>query len=120
MMVDLALGENVPCDSFTINESQKMCVGYVIWSLPGNISKIDGKTELYSRNDLIVLVDRFNEGDTVLNVLDMRAIAFIIEVFGKTYEDIKDKIVDINKNLHFYDENMHEMLMHREPDCDSW
>ena len=120
MMVDLALGERVSDNSFIVHESQEMCLGYVIWALPGKISKIDGKTELYSRDDLIVLSDRFNEGDTVLNVLDMRSIAFIIEVFGMTYKEIKDKIIDINKKLHFYDENMHEMLMHREPDYENW
>ena len=120
MMVDLALGESVSEDSFIVRESPEMCVGYVIWALPGRISRIDGKTELRSRDDLMVLTDNFNEGDTVLNVSDMRSIAFIIEVFGKTYEDIRDKIVGINKTLHFYDENMHEMLMHRVPDFENW
>ena len=57
---------------------------------------------------------------TVLNVLDMRSIAFIIEVFGMTQKDIKEKITDINKKLHLYDENMHEMLLHREPDYENW
>ena len=120
MMVDLALGESVSDNSFVVNESNEMCVGYVIWALPGRISKIEGKAELYSRDDLLVLVDNFNEGNTVLNVLDMRAIAFIIEVFGKTYEDIRNKIIDINKKLHFYDEDMHEMLMHTEPEYENW
>ena len=119
-MVNLALGESVPDNSFIVNESQEMCIGYVIWSLPGKISKIDGKTELYTRDDLIVLVDRFDEGDSVLNVHDMRSIAFIIEVFGMTYEDIKDKIIDINNKLHIYDENMHEMLIYKEPDLENW
>ena len=120
MMVDLALGESVSDDSFVVNESQEMCVGYVIWALPGKISKIDGKAELYSRDDLIVLSDRFNECDTVLDVLDMRSIAFIIEVFGMTYKEIKEKIIDINTKLHLYDENMHDMLLYREPDYENW
>lgn len=120
MMVDLALGESISDNSIIVNEPKEICIGYVIWALPGKISKIDGKKELYLRDDLIVLVDNFKEGDTVLNVLDMRAIAFIIEVFGKTYEDIKNKIIDINKKLHFYDEHAHEMLMHNEPDYENW
>ena len=120
MMVDLALGESVSDDSFVVNESREMCLGYVIWSLPGKISKIDGKKELYSRDDLIVLVDRFQEGDSVLDVFDMRSIAFIIEVFGMTSEEIREKIIGINKTLHFYDENMQEMLMHRVPDYENW
>ncbi|MBR6209372.1 MAG: ATP-grasp domain-containing protein [Oscillospiraceae bacterium] len=120
MMVDLALGESVSDDSFVVNESREMCLGYVIWSLPGKISKIDGKKELYSRDDLIVLVDRFQEGDSVLDVFDMRSIAFIIEVFGMTSEEIREKIIGIHKTLHFYDENMHEMLMHRVPDYENW
>ena len=120
MMVDLALGESVSDSSFIVNESMEMCVGYVLWALPGKISKIDGKTELYSRDDLLVLIDRFDEGDTILDVPDMRSIAFIIEVFGRTYKDIKEKIIDINMNLHFYDEKMHEMLLHRVPDYENW
>ena len=120
MMVDLALGESISDKSIIVNEPKEICIGYVIWALPGKISKIDGKKELYSRDDLIVLVDNFKEGDTVLNVLDMRAIAFIIEVFGKTYEDIKNKIIDINKKLHFYDKHAHEMLMHNEPNYENW
>ncbi|MBO4837717.1 MAG: ATP-grasp domain-containing protein, partial [Clostridia bacterium] len=120
MMVDLALGESVSDDSFIVNESQEICVGYVLWSMPGRITKIEGKAELYSRADLMVLTDNFSEGDTVLNVSDMRSIAFIIEVFGTTYEDIKEKIIDLHRKLHFYDENRHEMLMHRVPDYENW
>ena len=120
MMVDLALGESVSDSSFIVNESKEMYIGYVLWALPGKIAKIDGKTELYSRDDLLVLIDRFDEGDTVLDEPDMRSIAFIIEVFGRTYKDIKEKIIDINKNLHFYDENRHEMLLHRVPDYENW
>ena len=119
-MVELALGNSVSNISFAFSESQEICVGYVIWALPGKIAKIDGKAELYSRDDLLVLTDRFNEGDTVLNEPDMRSIAFIIEVFGMTYKDIRDKIAEINKHLHFYDGNMHEMLLHREPDYENW
>ncbi len=120
MMVDLALGESVPDSSFVVNESKEMCVGYVLWAFPGQISMIEGKTELYSRDDLMVLIDRFSEGDSVLNEPDMRSIAFIIEVFGMTYKEISEKIMDINKKLHFYDENMHEMLMYRVPDYENW
>ena len=120
MMIDLALGESVSDDSFIAHESREMCLGYVIWALPGRISKIEGKTELYSRDDLIVSTDRFDEGDTVLDVPDMRAIAFIIEVFGSTYKDIREKIIGINKSLHYYDENMREMLIHTVPDYENW
>ena len=120
MMVDLALGESISDDAFIAHESREMCLGYVIWALPGRISKIEGKTELYSRDDLIVLTDPLNEGDTVLNVTDMRSIAFIIEVFGSAYEDIREKIIGINKSLHYYDENMHEMLIHTVPDYENW
>ncbi len=118
MMVDLALGESVSDNSFIAREPQEISLGYVIWALPGKISKIVGRDDLYSRNDAIVISDRFKEGDTVLNVLDMRAMAILVEVFGKTYEDIKEKIIDINKKLHFYDENMQEMLIHRVPDIE--
>ncbi|MBO7611785.1 MAG: ATP-grasp domain-containing protein [Elusimicrobia bacterium] len=118
MMVDLALGERVSDNAFIAKEPQEISLGYVIWSLPGKISKIVGKDELYSRDDAIVISDRFKEGDTVLNVLDMRAMAILVEVFGKTYKDIKEKIIDINKNLHYYDENMNDMLIHRVPDIE--
>ncbi|MBR3655374.1 MAG: ATP-grasp domain-containing protein [Elusimicrobia bacterium] len=120
MMVDLALGETVSDNAFIENGTQEKHICWLMWSLPGKISKIEGKKELYSRNDISVLVDRFKEGDTVLDVLDMRAIVLIIEVFGKTYEDIMEKIVYINKTLHFYDENMNDMIIHREPDFENW
>ena len=120
MMVDLALGEKVSDNSFIAHEQKEMSLGYVVWALPGKISKIEGKKELYLRDDVILICDRFNEGDTVLNVVDMRTIAFIIEVFGKSYKDIAEKITDINKNLHFYDDNMHDMLIYRVPDYENW
>ena len=75
---------------------------------------------MVSLPDISVLVDRFKEGDTVLNVLDMRAIVLIIEVFGKNYEEITEKMLYINKTLHFYDENMNDMLIHIMPDFEHW
>ena len=120
MMVDLALGENISDDAFIENGTKEKHICWLMWSLPGKISKIEGRKELYSRNDIGVLVDRFKEGDTVLDVLDMRAIALIIEVFGKNYEEITEKMMYINKTLHFYDENMNDMLIHRMPDFENW
>ena len=120
MMVDLALGESISDDAFIENGTKEKHICWLMWSLPGKISKIEGKKELYSRNDISVLVDRFKEGDTVLNVLDMRAIVLIIEVFGKNYEEITEKMLYINKTLHFYDENMNDMLIHIMPDFEHW
>ena len=120
MMVDLALGEIISDNAFIENGTKEKHICWLIWSLPGKISKIEGKKELYSRNDISVLVDRFKEGDTVLDVLDMRAIVLIIEVFGKNYEEITEKMIHINKTLHFYDENMNDMIIHRMPDFENW
>ena len=120
MMVDLALGESVSEDAFIAGGTREKHVCYLMWTLPGKIAKIVGRDELYSRDDISILIDHFNEGDTVLNVSDLRSVGIIVGVFGKSYKEITEKIIDINKNVHFYDENMNDMLIHRAPDIEDW
>ena len=120
MMVDLALGESVSEDAFIAGGTREKHVCYLMWTLPGKIAKIVGRDELYSRDDISILIDHFNEGDTVLNVSDLRSVGIIVGVFGKSYKEITEKIIDINKNVHFYDENMNDMLIHRTPDIEDW
>lgn len=121
LMVDLALGE-YETDCFDEDRSipDETYVGYVLWGRPGRVAHIEGREELYERDDLIILWDRFGEGDIIPDTPDMRSIAFAIEIFGSSYEEIKEKMKNINKDLHLYDEDHRDLLEYRLPEYEKW
>lgn len=121
LMINLCLGEdNTNCFDGVIRDSGATCIGYTLWGRPGRIVELTGKNELYERDDIIVLWDRYKEGDTIPAVSDMTAIVLAIEVFGDSYDEIKEKIGAINNNLHLRDRNGMDLLEYRVPQFENW
>ena len=121
LMINLCLGEdNSYSFDGTITDSGKTCIGYTLWGRPGIIAELIGKDELYERDDIIVLWDRYKEGDIIPAVPDMRAIVLAIEVFGDSLEEIKHKIEAINNSFHLRDQNGMELLDYRVPQFENW
>lgn len=55
--------------------------------------------------------DRYEEGDTIPDTDDMTAIALILTVFGKNHHEIGEKLHEINRTIHYYDEGGQELLV---------
>lgn len=121
LMINLALGEdNTNCFNSMIRDCKETCLGYTLWGKPGVITEIIGIDQIYEREDIIIACDRFKTGDTIPDGEDMRSIAFAMDIYGTSYDDIKNKIVEINNNLHVYDENRKDLLEYRLPDYNKW
>ena len=122
LMVDLALQE---ADEDTLakidsNPPAEICAYSMIWGKPGQICSIGGKEELYSRRDVVVQCDRFRQGDTIPDTDDMTAIALIIEVFGTSMYEIGEKLKEINRMIHYYDEGGNDLLIYNEQLFEKW
>lgn len=121
LMVDLALGIKKP-DKFwdSVIADESVSAGYMIWIKPGEISRIEGRNALYEREDVIFILDNYKEGDIVQPNDNMRSIAFDIVIYGKTQEELGQKIDEINKILHVYDKQGNDMLIHSGGYYEQW
>ena len=114
-MVDLAAGMDISdrdWKSVEMNDQKEISVGYMIWCKPGEIDRITGRDEMYQRDDIVFLLDNFNEGDVVQPNDNMRSIAFDITIYADSHEEMDQKIREINEMLHFYDKQGNDLLIH--------
>lgn len=115
LMVDLAAGMDISdrdWKSVEMNDHKEISVGYMIWCKPGEIDRITGRDEMYQRDDIVFLLDNFNEGDVVQPNDNMRSIAFDITIYADNHEEMDQKIREINEMLHFYDKQGNDLLIH--------
>ena len=123
LMVDLATGIEQPelfWNSLSDHRYEGIDAGYVLWCRPGRIDKITGRNDLYERDDLIFLIDNFDEGDFAPSDDNMRSIACIIHFYGETHEELDRKIREVNRTLHFYDQDGNDMLIYLEDYLKLW
>ncbi len=121
-MVDLALGEK-PEDKYAErygDSGNGSCAKVFIWGMPGQICSIEGKTELYSRADVLVQWDRFREGDTIPDTGDMRAIALILEIFGTFRYEISEKLREITRVVRYCDKDGKDLLVCHDDLFEKW
>lgn len=123
LMVDLAAGidiSNTDWDSIVAIDNKVTSTGYMVWCKPGEINRITGRDELYKRDDIVFLLDNFQEGDVVQSNDNMRSIAFDINIYGNSHEELDQKIREINKCLHFYDKQGNDLLIHIDGYYEQW
>lgn len=122
-MVDLALGHSLDDRDWGLSvyhAHKEISITYVMWCRPGKIEKITGMKELSENEDIVFLLDRFQEGDVVPAGDNMRAIAFDIGIFGKDNEDLDRKVKAVNSLLHFYDASGEDLLVHIDDFYKQW
>ncbi len=123
LMVDLALGIVDEKKILALSEPRDdntPGTAYVLWAKPGTIKRITGLQELYARPDIIIQVDKFKEGDTVTLQDNMRSIAYCLTVYADSQSGLDEKIKEINRNLHMYDEQGNDMLIYLNDYYETW
>ena len=121
-MVDLALGE-ATVDRLSEedgNTGKEICACVGFGSRPGRVCSIQGKQELLSRPDVVVQCDRFHEGDVIPDANDITAITMIIEIFGIDHHEIGEKLKEINRMIHYYDEEGKDLLIYHDGLFEKW
>lgn len=115
LMVDYALGiqhKGKLTVFSSIKDEYQISASYYLWAKPGQIDRITGMDTITLRDDIIILMNRFREGDIVLDHDNMRSIAYNIVVYGHDHKDLDRKIKDINRGLHMYDKQGNDMLIY--------
>lgn len=123
LMVDLALGMKQPeefWNDIKADDDKVVSTGYMIWAKPGEIHQIIGRDTLYARDDVVFLLDNFQEGDVIQPNDNMRSIAFDINLYGRTHEELDQKVKEVNQLLHVYDTQGNDMLIYLDHYYEQW
>lgn len=114
-MVDLALDRPLSVDlrmNADFNPEGKYSAIYFIWSHPGKVTRIVGKETLHTIEGVEVTWDNFQIGDEVKGTGSFYQVAYNLAIVSDSLVDMIEKVKTINEQVHMYDENGQEMLIH--------
>ncbi len=83
---------------------------YLIPLKPGKVVRIEGLGKARNMERVMVILERFHEGDISGDSNSMYQYAYYIAIGARSLNETKDMIKAINDTLHIYDENGREML----------
>lgn len=115
LMVDLSLGRPLSMNlrnKADLNPKGKYSAIYFIWSNPGKVTRIEGEELLKATKGVEITGDGFQVGNEVKASGSFYQVAFKVAIVADSLDDMIEKVKTINEQVHMYDENNQEMLIH--------
>lgn len=113
LLVDIAAGDipqDIPEDSSQKLYPDRPAGTYLLWARPGKIARIEGVDIVKQMKDVNIILDRFQIGDEVPQMVSMHQIAFCICMVAEKKQKLKEYVRRINDALHIYDEKGNDLL----------
>lgn len=116
IQVDIALGRTEKEYRFIENckTPNLFCSIYFIYAKPGKVARIVGIDALQKMENVFIRINRFHENNNIIANNTMYQLALTLHLETKSEQETIEVLKDINRTVHFYDENGCDMLLYFE------